>query len=82
MNKRTTKIISQKIRRHMTNNGLTFTDTNPFPVCWKTIWSIIDCDIKKQTKSFRTSTQSKLCDFFGLVYEFDGNDLIILETTD
>ena len=82
MNKRTTKILSKKIRQHMENNGLTFTDANPFPVSWRTIWSIVSCDIKNETKKFKASTQTKLCDFFALEYEQDGNDLIILETTD
>ncbi len=82
MNKRTTTILSKKIRRHMTNNGLTFTDDNPFPVSWRTIWTIVSCDIKKETKNFKASTQTKLCDFFGLMYKQDGNDLVIIEKID
>jgi hypothetical protein len=60
MNKRTTKILSKKIRRHMENNGLTFTDANPFPVSWRTIWSIVSCDIKNETKKFAISSRWRM----------------------
>jgi len=59
----------------MTENGITFTDENPFPISWRTVWSIRDISTNK---NFTTKTQKSICDFFRLKYEQDGHDLIII----
>ena len=75
MRAETRRLIADLIRHHMDDNGITFTDECPFPVSWRTIWSIRD--IRKQ-QNFTTKTQICLCEFFNLKYEQDGHDLKIL----
>ena len=78
MRKQTRKTIADKIRKYMKENGVTFTDTNPFPVSFKTIWLILDADKRDVNRAFTTRTQTRMIEFFGLDYCQDGHDLQII----
>lgn len=75
MRKETRIKIADLICEYMSDNGITFTDECPFPVSWRTIWSIRDI---RRTRTFTTKTQICLCQFFDLKYHQDGHDLIIV----
>ena len=75
MRTETRRLIAILIREHMTENGITFTDDNPFPISWRTVWSIRDISTNK---NFTTKRQKSICDFFRLKYEQDGHDLILI----
>lgn len=79
MTKQTREIISKLIREYMRDNGIVFTDPNPFPVSFKTIWLILDAQKRDINRTFTTRTQKKLIHFFKLDHVQDGHDLKILD---
>jgi hypothetical protein len=79
MRKETRKIICQLIDRYMTENNIKYnTEPNPFPVSFKTIWSILNTEKKDLNICFSKITQIKLLNFFKIKFIEDGNDCIII----
>lgn len=74
MTAETKSIFKKLIQQYMKDKNISFVDSCPFPVSWRTISAIKD----STDRTFNTATQVKLCKFFNLDYEKDGRDVKIL----
>ena len=73
---KTRTVLTKKIKQYKKTNGITYEDSCPFPVSWKTVWSIVS---GPKEQNFTRSTQKKLLTFFGLGFKRTGSDLVIIE---
>lgn len=75
MDKETRQILSKNIINYKYKNRVSYgCNPNPFPLSWKTIWSIVS---EKKRESFSLTTQRLILDFFKHKYRLKDRNYVI-----